>query len=305
MLSFLPATIIGQLSFVLYVVNTIIWLIPIVIFSLLKALIPFRLWRKVFSVLLDQMASNWVAINTQLQKAFTQTEIKVTGLDNLSIKEWYLVISNHQTWVDILVLQRVLHNQIPFLKFFLKKELIYVPLLGVAWWALDFPFMKRYSQAFLRKKPHLKGKDLITTRKACAKFKYKPVSVMNFIEGTRFTRDKHLQQQSPYSQLLKPKAGGIAFVLDAMGEHLNKIVNVTIYYPEGIPNFNDFISGKVKRIEVVIETMPIEKKLKGDYFNDRATKIHFQKWVNQLWQNKEIKLVELKKNNRSINQKCE
>ena len=305
MLSFLPAMIIGQLSFVLYVVNTIIWLIPIVIFSLLKALIPFRLWRKVFSVLLDQMASNWVAINTQLQKAFTQTEIKVTGLDNLSIKEWYLVISNHQTWVDILVLQRVLHNQIPFLKFFLKKELIYVPLLGVAWWALDFPFMKRYSQAFLRKKPHLKGKDLITTRKACAKFKYKPVSVMNFIEGTRFTDDKHLQQQSPYSQLLKPKAGGIAFVLDAMGEHLNKIVNVTIYYPEGIPNFNDFISGKVKRIEVMIETMPIEKKLKGDYFNDRATKIHFQKWVNQLWQNKEIKLVELKKNNQSINQKCE
>ena len=305
MLSFLPAMIIGQLSFVLYVVNTIIWLIPIVIFSLLKALIPFRLWRKVFSVLLDQMASNWVAINTQLQKAFTQTEIKVTGLDNLSIKEWYLVISNHQTWVDILVLQRVLHNQIPFLKFFLKKELIYVPLLGVAWWALDFPFMKRYSQAFLRKKPHLKGKDLITTRKACAKFKYKPVSVMNFIEGTRFTDDKHLQQQSPYSQLLKPKAGGIAFVLDAMGEHLNKIVNVTIYYPVGIPNFNDFISGKVKRIEVMIETMPIEKKLKGDYFNDRATKIHFQKWVNQLWQNKEIKLVELKKNNQSINQKCE
>ena len=294
MFSFLPATIIGKISFIIYVVNTIVWLIPIVIFSLLKALSPFRLWRKVFSMLLDQMASNWVAVNTQLQKAFTKTEINVTGLDKLSMKEWYLVISNHQTWVDILVLQRVLHNKIPFLKFFLKKELIYVPLLGLAWWALDFPFMKRYSQAFLRKNPQLKGEDLKTTRKACAKFKYKPVSVMNFIEGTRFTDGKHQQQQSPYPHLLKPKAGGIAFVLDAMGEHLNKIVNVTIYYPEGIPSFKDFISGKVNKIDVTIETMAIDKNLKGDYFNDRATKIHFQKWVNQLWQDKEKTLIALK-----------
>ncbi|MCJ8319421.1 MAG: acyltransferase [Colwellia sp.] len=294
MFSFLPATIIGKISFILYIVNTIIWLIPIVIFSLLKALSPFRLWRKVFSMLLDQMASNWVAVNTQLQKAFTKTEISVTGLDQLSMKEWYIVISNHQTWVDILVLQRVLHNKIPFLKFFLKKELIYVPLLGLAWWALDFPFMKRYSQAFLKKNPHLKGEDLKTTRKACAKFKYKPVSVMNFIEGSRFTDEKHQQQQSPYPRLLKPKAGGIAFVLDAMGEHLNKIVNVTIYYPEGIPSFNDFISGKVNKVDVIIETMAIDKKLKGDYFNDRATKIHFQKWVNQLWQDKQETLIELK-----------
>ncbi len=294
MFSFLPASIIGKISFVLYVFNTIVWLIPIVIFSLLKALIPLRLWRKTFSILLDLMASNWVAVNTLLQKAFTKTQIKVSGLDKLSMKEWYLVISNHQTWVDILVLQRVLHNKIPFLKFFLKKELIYVPLLGLAWWALDFPFMKRYSQSFLRKNPHLKGEDLKTTRKACAKFKYKPVSVMNFIEGTRFTKDKHQQQQSPYPHLLKPKAGGIAFVLDAMGEHLNKIVNVTIYYPEGIPSYNDFISGKVNQVEVVIETMAIEENLKGDYFNDRATKIYVQKWVNQLWQDKEQTLIGLK-----------
>lgn len=296
MFSFLPAAVIGKISFVLYVLNTIIWLIPIVIFSLLKALIPFSWWRKFFSILLDQMASNWVAVNTLLQRLFTKTEIKVSGLDQLSMKEWYLVISNHQTWVDILILQRVLHNKIPFLKFFLKKELIYVPLLGLAWWALDFPFMKRYSQAFLRKNPHLKGEDLKTTRKACAKFKYKPVSVMNFIEGTRFTEEKYQQQQSPYPHLLKPKAGGIAFVLDAMGEHLNKIVNVTIFYPEGIPSFNDFISGRVKSVEVVIETMPIEKNLKGDYFNDRTTKIHFQKWVNQLWQDKEATLISLSKN---------
>ncbi len=297
MLSFLPSVIIGPISFLFYVINTLTWLFPIVVFSFMKALFPFDFWQKMFSVLLDQMASNWVAVNTFIQKTLGKTKITVTGLDKLSTKEWYLVLSNHQSWVDILVLQRVLHNRIPFLKFFLKKELIYVPFLGIAWWALDFPFMKRHSQAFLKKNPHLRGDDLATTRKACAKFKHKPVSVMNFIEGTRFTADKHRKQQSPYPKLLKPKAGGIAFVLDALGEYLNKVVNVTIYYPHGIPTFGDFITNRVPEIEVVIETMPIEESLKGDYFNDRAIKIQYQQWVNQLWKNKQATLSELEQQN--------
>jgi 1-acyl-sn-glycerol-3-phosphate acyltransferase len=190
-------------------------------------------------------------------------------------------------------LQRVFHGKIPFLKFFLKRELIYVPLLGLAWWALDFPFMKRYSQHFLKKNPHLKGKDIETTKKACEKFKHKPVSVMNFIEGTRFTEEKHNKQNSPFQRLLKPKAGGIGFVLQAMKGNLSKVVNVTIYYPDGEPNFLDFLSGKIKRVNIAIETQNIGDSLKGDYVNDRAYKIQFQKWVNQLWLDKDKKMLQL------------
>lgn len=295
MLNFLPASIIGFISLILYTLNTIFWLLPILVFSLLKALIPLTHSQKVFSYLLDLMASNWVAINTLTQKLFTQFDIEVTGLEALNRKDWYLVLANHQSWVDILVLQRVLHGQIPFLKFFLKKELIYVPIIGLAWWALDFPFMKRYSQSFLRKNPHLRGKDLDTTRKACAKFKYKPVSVMSFIEGTRFTQEKHDKQKSPFNHLLKPKAGGIAFVLDAMGENLNKIVDVTIYYPEGIPTFGDFLCGRVKRVQVEVHTAEITNELKGDYFNDRSYKIYFQKWLTQFWHEKDVRLNDMKK----------
>ncbi len=290
MLNFLPAFIIGPISLILYTLNTIFWLLPILVFSLFKALIPLKISQKIFSYLLDLMASNWVAVNTINQKIFTQVEIELTGLETLSTKDWYLVLANHQSWVDIVVLQRVLHGHIPFLKFFLKKELIYVPFLGLAWWALDFPFMKRYSQSFLRKNPHLRGKDLETTRKACAKFKHKPVSVMSFIEGTRFTQNKHDKQKSPFSHLLKPKAGGIAFVLDAMGENLNKIVDVTIYYPEGIPTFVDFLCGKVKKIQVEVHTTEITKELTGDYFNDRTYKISFQKWLTQYWHDKDARL---------------
>jgi len=287
MLNFLPSIVISFFSFLLYIVNTIFWLIPIIVFSLLKALIPITLSRKLFSYLLDQMASNWVVFNTAIQKLFYRVNIQVDGLDELSMREWYLVLCNHQSWVDVTILQRVLHGQIPFLKFFLKRELIYVPLLGLAWWALDFPFMKRHSQAFLKKNPHLKGEDIKTTRKSCEKFKYKPVSIMSFIEGTRFTPAKQKKQNSPYQHLLKPKAGGIGFVLDAMGEHLTKIVNITIVYPDGIPSFYDFVCGNVKNVRVKIETSDVAKELKGDYFNDRAFKINFQKHVNKMWEDKD------------------
>jgi 1-acyl-sn-glycerol-3-phosphate acyltransferase len=293
MLHFLPGPIIGCFSVILYIINTVLWLVPILVFSFLKAIGPLPLWQKFFSYLLDQMASNWVLFNTFIQKLFTKTKINASGLEKLKMKDWYLVISNHQSWTDILVLQRVFHGKIPFLKFFLKRELIYVPLLGLAWWALDFPFMKRYSQHFLKKNPHLKGKDIETTKKACEKFKHKPVSVMNFIEGTRFTEEKHNKQNSPFQRLLKPKAGGIGFVLQAMKGNLSKVVNVTIYYPDGKPNFLDFLSGKIKQVNIAIETQDIGDSLKGDYVNDRAYKIQFQKWVNQLWLDKDKKMLQL------------
>ena len=294
MLNFLPAKLIGFRSLTLYILNTIFWLLPILIFALLKALIPMNFSQKIFSYLLDLMASNWVALNTINQKLFIQVEIEVAGLEELNRKDWYLVIANHQSWVDIVVLQRALHGQIPFLKFFLKKELIYVPIIGLAWWALDFPFMKRYSQSFLRKNPHLKGKDLETTRKACAKFKHKPVSVMSFIEGTRYTQEKYDKQNPPFDLLLKPKAAGIAFVLDAMGEHLNTIVDVTIYYPDGIPTFGDFLCGRVKKVQIEVYTVEITKELSGDYFNDRSFKIYFQKWLTQFWHDKDDRLKSMK-----------
>ena len=290
MLNFLLASLIGISTFTFYILNTIFWLIPILIFSFLKVILPFAPTQKLFSYFLDLMASNWIACNMFHQKVFTKLNISTTGIEGLQKNDWYLVLANHQSWVDIIVLQTALHGKAPFLKFFLKKELIYVPILGLAWWALDFPFMKRYSQAFLRKNPHLKGKDLETTRIACAKFKHKPVSVMSFIEGTRHTDEKYIKQNSPYKHLLKPKAGGIAFVLDAMGDHLTKIVDVTIYYPEGVPTFVDFLCGRVSDVRIDIFTKEIQADLSGDYFNDRTYKIYFQKWLTDFWHEKDERL---------------
>ncbi len=292
MLHFLPKPIIGVLSFLLYIGNTLFWALPILLLALLKVP-PFKPWQKLMTYLLDTCASAWISLNNFTTRVFTKIRWDIKGLENLSVKDWYLVVANHQSWVDILVLQKIFNRQIPFLKFFLKKELIYVPVIGVCWWALDFPFMKRYSAAFLAKYPHLKGKDIETTRKACEKFRFKPVSVMNFLEGTRFEPLKHQHQQSPFQHLLKPKAGGISFVLNAMGEHLHKLLDVTIYYPKGSPSFWDYISGKVHDIKVRVRVLPIERQMIGDY-EDPAFRAQFQQWVNQLWLEKDQQLIELK-----------
>jgi 1-acyl-sn-glycerol-3-phosphate acyltransferase len=286
--------IIGCLAFLGYVLNTIFFTVPLVIFALLK-LIPLSFSQKILSYLIDGCATCWVKVNTFNQLLLSPLKINVVDTPELSKEQWYIVVSNHQSWVDILVLQRVFNQQIPFLKFFLKQQLLYVPVIGLAWWGLDFPFMKRYSKEFVTNNPHLKGKDIETTKKACQKFKHKPVSIMNFVEGTRFTAQKATDQQSPHSELLPPKAGGLSFAINAMDGVIDTILDVTIYYPEGIPSFWQFICGDVTNIKVDIKSQNISRDMVGDYQNDPQFKQSFQGWLNQLWEAKVATLEELKK----------
>ena len=279
-------TIRGSLSLSLYFLNTIFWCIPLFALVIAKAVIPVEAWRRRCTRMLNAIAENWIWVNNQNQKMVGNTHWEVQGIENLERFDWYLVLANHQSWVDILVLQRIFHKKIPFLKFFIKKELIWFPILGQAWWAMDFPFVKRYSKSYLQKKPHLKGKDLEITRKACQKFKKIPISIMNFVEGTRFTIEKHSSQQSPYDHLLKPKAGGIAFVLDSMAEQIHRVLDVTIVYPDGISSFWALLCGKIQKIKVRVRSLPVGPELLGDYANDGQFRSGLQNWLNNLWEEK-------------------
>ena len=291
--SLVPGPLKGVLAFVGFVVNTIFWVTPLFVIAFFKLLIPLKFWRKVCDVVLNWLAGNWIAVNNLNLKLVGGTRWDVRGLEGLRTDAWYLVVANHQSWVDILVLQKIFHRQIPFLKFFLKKELIWVPVMGLAWWALDFPFMKRYSRSFLKRHPHLVGKDIEITRKACRKFETIPVSIMNFMEGTRFTPAKYRKQQSPYRHLLRPKSGGIAFVLSSMGTQLDSIVDVTIVYPRGVGSFWDLICGRIREISVRVRVLPITDEIRGDYFNDRAFKRRFQDWINTRWAEKDLQIEQL------------
>lgn len=294
MFNFLPAPIVGVLASILLVLNTLIWASLLLFMAVIKLLLPIPFLRKYFDLLLIKIAEIWIAGNSFWMALTQRTDWDVKGLGQLNYRGWYLVNANHQSWVDILVLQHVFNGKIPLLKFFLKQELIKVPVMGLCWWALDFPFMKRYSKEYLEKHPEMRGKDLETTRKSCEKFAQVPTSVMNFLEGTRFTPAKHDKQKSPYRYLLKPRAGGLAFALNAMGDKFQSILNVTIAYPEGIPSFWDFLCGKVHKISVHIEELPVPQDfINGDYHEDAQFREEIQNWVGNLWQEKDQLLNKL------------
>ena len=283
----------GSLSLILYFLNTVFWCIPLFVLVAAKAVIPLESWRRKCSRILNTIAENWIWVNNLNQKLTGNTRWEVQGLEALKRSDWYLVLANHQSWVDILVLQRIFHRKIPFLKFFIKKELIWLPILGQAWWAMDFPFVKRYSKSYLEKKPHLIGKDLEITRKACQKFKKIPISVMNFVEGTRFTSEKHSRQNSPYAHLLRPKAGGVALVLDSMAEQIHRVLDVTIVYPDGVSSFWALLCGKIQNIKVRVRSLPVSTDLLGDYANDGQFRSGLQGWLNNIWEEKNRHMEEM------------
>ncbi|MDJ0919276.1 MAG: acetyltransferase, partial [Woeseiaceae bacterium] len=207
----------GIIVFTAFSVNTLIWFTPLFLLAIVKLLIPVSAVRRPLTSILMWIGENWISVNAMILSPVGSGGWTTSLSERVRDDGWYLVMSNHQTWVDIVVLQTAFNRRIPFLKFFIKQQLIWFPLLGIAWWALDMPFMKRYSPSYLAKHPEKKGRDLEATRKACEKFKDRPTSVINFVEGTRFTAEKRDKRRSPYRNLLIPRAGGVAVALDSMG----------------------------------------------------------------------------------------
>lgn len=276
------------------VASTVVHVVPLLVVALVKAMLPSQRLRLACNSLLTGIAESWIALNTWLLDRYTGTRVEVSGVEAVQLDGHYLVLANHQSWVDILVLQKVFNRRIPLLRFFLKRQLFWVPLLGLAWWALDFPFMGRHTRAEIARNPELGRRDMEATRRACEKFRSIPVSVMNFVEGTRFTDEKHARQSSPYRHLLKPKAGGVAYVLDAMGDALHGLLDVTIAYPGGRPTMIDLMAGRVPLIRVSVRTRELSAALLAQGEDgERAARARFQQWMNGLWQDKDAEMARL------------
>jgi len=286
----------GLANIVLLLANTLILIGPLLLIALAKLVLPGQSARDTCSRGVMWVAEFWAENCKRIFALLTPTHWDIRGNAELRRDRSYLVISNHQSWVDIPALVQAFNRRTPYFKFFLKQQLIWVPFLGLAFWALDYPFMKRYSKAFLDKNPHMKGKDLEITKAACEKFKRLPVTVVNFLEGTRFTPAKQAQQQSPYRYLLKPKAGGVAFVLATLGEQIDAVLDVTLVYPEGNPpGFWALLSGQVGKVTVDIQTRNLAAELwQGDYQNDPVFRQYMQDWVTQLWQEKDARIAQIR-----------
>ena len=271
-----------------FTINTIFWSTPLLILAVIKMLLPIAPLRRALTRVIMAIGENWISVNTVLLQRGASIDWRASGLDNLRRDGWYLVMVNHQAWVDILVLQTVFNRRIPFLKFFIKQQLIWFPVLGIVWWAMDMPFMKRYSKSYLARKPHMRGKDLETTRRACEKFQHAPTSIINFVEGTRFSEAKRARRKSPYQHLLPPRAGGLAVALSAMGPLFNSILDVTLVYPAGPAQFWDMCCGRHVEVRVSVRELPVEQWLfEGDYQEDRQFRRRVHRWIGDIWQEKD------------------
>ena len=278
----------GTIVFAGFTINTVFWFVPLLLLAVVKLLVPIAPFRRFLTRILMTIGENWVSVNSIILEVLGSIDWQAEGLEGLRPDGWYLVVSNHQTWVDILVLQKVFNRRVPFLKFFIKQQLIWFPLLGIAWWAMDMPFMKRYSASYLARNPHMRGKDFETTRRACEKFRHTPTSIINFLEGTRFSEEKRLRRKSPYRNLLLPRSGGLAIAISSMGELFDSIVDVTMVYPRGAARFWDMCCGTRVEVRIKVQERPVEEwLLNGDYEGDRNYRRSVRRWLGDIWQEKD------------------
>ena len=293
-MSRLLAAITLPLSIALTILVTIICSVPIIVAGLIKLLVPIpAVWRSI-SVFCNFMMYCWCEGLALLLHLNPWLKWDVQGLEGLNKKNWYLLISNHHSWADIVVLCVLFRKHIPMNKYFLKQQLAWVPFIGLACWALDMPFMRRYSRSYLIRHPERRGKDVETTRRSCEKFRAHPTTIVNFVEGSRFTEEKKRETRSPYHNLLPPKAAGIAMALNVLGSQFDKLLNVTLCYPDNHTRpFYDMLSGRLTRIVVPINLVPIGEELHGDYVNDKNFKRGFQRWLNGLWEEKDRQLTDI------------
>lgn len=238
-----------------------------------------------------QITNSWLSVNNWLIDHVlpnTQWDISIDEDLQLSMQGRYLMTCNHQSWVDTTVNQYFGLTRMPLTRFFTKWELIFIPFVGQAFKILGFPMMKRHSKAQIAKKPELKDHDMEEARKACQQLLSQPFTLLNYLEGTRFTQEKHDQQQSPYQHLLKPKAGGLALALNILGDQIDALVDMTIVYPDGVPGYSEFWLGEVPRIAVNLRKIYIpDWVLGGNYEDDAEYRERFQQWVHELWLEKD------------------
>lgn len=277
----------GIISFTILLINTLALATLMIPLGIIKFLIPIKTLRVSFTKLIIKIGEIWISVNSFWVLNLLKPDIEIKGFESLNKNEWYLATSNHQSWADIFMVQMLTNKKIPMLKFFMKHILIYVPVIGICWWALDMPFLKRYTKEQIKKNPNLQGRDFKEMRKSLNHYSLHPVSVFSYAEGTRFTKRKHEDQASPYKNLLKPKEGGMALALSVIPS-IKFLIDITIIYESPKRSFWDYLCGRLKKIKIFVRKIQIpEEFLNEKLIEDANQRTNFKAWINDIWKEKD------------------
>ncbi|MCH4562903.1 acetyltransferase [Halomonas sp. EGI 63088] len=281
----------GLVSSLLLVLTTLFWGIPLVALTLVKLVTPGRRLRRLVLKGLNEVALRWVGSNLWWMRRWLKPTLDIQLPEGLSHDQWWLVLSNHRSWTDIFLLFFALHRHLPMPHFFVKRQLIWIPIVGLAFWAMEFPMLRRLSREQRERHPDLARRDREATERMCRHARERPIAIYNFVEGTRFTPAKHAAQDSPYRHLLRPRAGGIAQVLGLLGDRLGGILDVTLHYANPRPTFWGYLCGEEGPVTLTARRLEVPAwMVKGDYHDDPNYKERFHSWLNALWLDKDASL---------------
>ena len=270
-------SLISTASLIVITLNLSFWGIGLLVLGLLKAGLPTT--REWADARMDSAYRGAVAVNDAWLRGVLGLEWDLPEIA-VARDEICIVVSNHASWADILLVQSVLVRQGPLLKFLTKRELLFIPVLGVIFWAFDFPLLRRRARGSINDEAR-RAADAEALSSACEAVRVRPAALMNFAEGTRLTNEKRLASESPYRHLLAPRVGGFAALVEALGDDLVSVVDVSLIYSEST-SFWTFISGRAGPIGIEIERIPA-----ADVPRDREA---LSGWLAELWRRKDERI---------------
>ena len=256
--------------------NLLFWLDPLTILSALRILVPGGAFKMAIYRGMCWIYGAAVVVDNCLLKQILQIDIRITEQVVSMPSQQQLVLCNHRSWFDILILQAVFVPRGEILKFLIKKELVYVPIVGWICLALGFPRLTRASDAKSREQ------DLQEIRKGMLKLSDEPAAILVFAEGSRFSEAKRAQSGSPYNNLLKPRPAGLDTMIKCVPQD-TAIIDVTLVYPDQPSNFWSCLSGNLGSVLVDIKSFRLSEVAAGDV----------TEWLNDRWLVKDQLLTSL------------
>ncbi|MDC3216992.1 acetyltransferase [Gammaproteobacteria bacterium] len=291
---YIKSNIIGFFTFILIVIELIIGFGTLTIVNIPRAIFPLKSLKIKLSKISNTIGEYTVYGLKIIMKIMHRDSMQIFDDNEFNKNQWYMAVSNHQSWADIFILLVAAHNRIPLLKFFMKKELAWIPFIFLANKTLNMPFVNRHSKKQLEKNPNLMFKDYENTLMACKRFQRSPSTIFSYAEGTRNNSKKHKAQNSPYKNLLIPRVGGIATALSAM-PNIDVLVDYSVVYKSDKRGAWAFLKGDMGDVKVSVKKYTIPENLKNkNYSTDEEYRKNFKIWIEAIWEEKDKEIERLK-----------